>query len=163
MQEVPYQKPPCIGICSTTFGDSVCRGCKRYSHEIVNWNQYDLDEKSLIWKRLENNRISLLRNMVVIQSRLKLERTLKQYKIVFHPQQHPYWWVFDLLKRLAKEPAQKHSAHPPGSTDILASAGLNMTPDYKHWSIQALYNHVNQQLYTLAEAQHQHQSQFIRQ
>ena len=26
-------KTPCIGLCSTVFGDSVCRGCLRFVHE----------------------------------------------------------------------------------------------------------------------------------
>ena len=44
---------PCIGVCSTTFGDLVCRGCKRYLHEIVDWNRYDESEKQLVWQRLD--------------------------------------------------------------------------------------------------------------
>ncbi|MEC7008614.1 MAG: DUF1289 domain-containing protein, partial [Pseudomonadota bacterium] len=31
-------KTPCIGVCSTGIGDSVCRGCKRFSHEVIHWN-----------------------------------------------------------------------------------------------------------------------------
>ena len=31
---------PCLGICSTTFGDEVCKGCKRFAHEIVGWTKY---------------------------------------------------------------------------------------------------------------------------
>ncbi|MEM9624509.1 MAG: DUF1289 domain-containing protein, partial [Pseudomonadota bacterium] len=36
------KRTPCVGICSTTYGDLVCRGCKRFAHEIVQWNAYDL-------------------------------------------------------------------------------------------------------------------------
>ena len=39
---------PCLGICSTTFGDEVCKGCKRFSHEIVNWTKYSLEEREII-------------------------------------------------------------------------------------------------------------------
>jgi uncharacterized protein len=28
---------PCIGICSTALGDSVCRGCCRRKDEVDNW------------------------------------------------------------------------------------------------------------------------------
>ena len=35
-------KTPCLGICSTTsVGDVVCRGCKRYAFEVIDWNGYD--------------------------------------------------------------------------------------------------------------------------
>jgi predicted Fe-S protein YdhL (DUF1289 family) len=43
---------PCVGICSTTYGDLVCRGCKRFSHEIVQWNGYNPEQRDVIWQRL---------------------------------------------------------------------------------------------------------------
>jgi hypothetical protein len=30
-------KTPCVGLCSTVYGDLVCRGCKRFHHEVINW------------------------------------------------------------------------------------------------------------------------------
>lgn len=44
---------PCVGICSTTYGDTVCRGCKRFLHEVVDWNRYSDPEKRLVWRRLD--------------------------------------------------------------------------------------------------------------
>ena len=38
-------KTPCIGVCSTVFGDDVCRGCKRFQHEVIQWNSYSDPEK----------------------------------------------------------------------------------------------------------------------
>jgi len=43
---------PCVGICSTTYGDLVCRGCKRFAHEIVQWNGYSGAQRDVIWQRL---------------------------------------------------------------------------------------------------------------
>ena len=43
---------PCIGICSTTYGDLICRGCKRFAHEIVAWNGYTEDQRRRVWHRL---------------------------------------------------------------------------------------------------------------
>ena len=43
---------PCIGVCSTTYGDLVCRGCNRFAHEVVAWNGYDEDQRAVIWGRL---------------------------------------------------------------------------------------------------------------
>lgn len=44
---------PCAGRCSTVFGDAVCRGCRRFNHEVIQWNTYSADEKQSIWKRLD--------------------------------------------------------------------------------------------------------------
>lgn len=46
------RRTPCVGICSTTYGDLVCRGCKRFAHEIVQWNGFDADQRGAIWQRL---------------------------------------------------------------------------------------------------------------
>ena len=47
------KRSPCVGICSTTYGDLVCRGCRRFSHEIVGWNGYTEEQKALILVRLK--------------------------------------------------------------------------------------------------------------
>lgn len=35
-------KTPCVGLCSTVYGDLVCRGCKRFHHEVIHWNGYKI-------------------------------------------------------------------------------------------------------------------------
>ena len=48
---------PCLGICSTTFGDEVCKGCKRFAHEIVSWTKYSEEEREIVNNRLEEFKI----------------------------------------------------------------------------------------------------------
>ena len=50
------RRTPCVGICSTTYGDLVCRGCKRFAHEIVQWNGYAPKQQEQIWRRLYETR-----------------------------------------------------------------------------------------------------------
>ena len=45
--------PPCAGRCSTVFGDSVCRGCRRFNHEVIQWNTYTAEQHSSVWQRLD--------------------------------------------------------------------------------------------------------------
>ena len=44
---------PCVGRCSTVFGDLVCRGCRRFNHEVIQWNTYTAEQRSMVWKRLD--------------------------------------------------------------------------------------------------------------
>ena len=44
---------PCVGICSTTYGDAVCIGCGRTFEEVHRWNELDDDEKIKINLRLQ--------------------------------------------------------------------------------------------------------------
>jgi predicted Fe-S protein YdhL (DUF1289 family) len=47
---------PCVGRCSTAYGDDICKGCGRTFLEVVNWIVFDDVEKAAVWKRLENIR-----------------------------------------------------------------------------------------------------------
>lgn len=44
---------PCAGRCSTVFGDHVCRGCRRFNHEVIQWNTYSSEQQRAVWKRLD--------------------------------------------------------------------------------------------------------------
>lgn len=57
---------PCMGICSTTYGDLVCRGCKRFAHEVVEWNGYDAGQREVIWQRLEGVRDQVIGQALMI-------------------------------------------------------------------------------------------------
>ena len=47
---------PCIGVCSTTYGDLVCRGCYRFAHEVAQWNGYEPAQQTAVLERLANLR-----------------------------------------------------------------------------------------------------------
>ena len=47
---------PCIGVCSTTYGDLVCRGCYRFAHEVSEWNGYSRAQRLSVRRRLEQLR-----------------------------------------------------------------------------------------------------------
>lgn len=60
-----------MGICSTTYGDLVCRGCKRFAHEIVQWNGYDHDQQATIWQRLHKLRDEVVMQHLHVEDRLE--------------------------------------------------------------------------------------------
>ena len=47
---------PCIGVCSTTYGDLVCRGCHRFAHEVSEWNGYGDAQRVTVRRRLDQLR-----------------------------------------------------------------------------------------------------------
>ena len=60
------RRTPCIGICSTTYGDLVCRGCKRFAHEVVGWNGYDDGQRGAVWGRLHDLRAGAVRHLLEV-------------------------------------------------------------------------------------------------
>ena len=70
------RRTPCVGVCSTTYGDLVCRGCKRFSHEIVGWNGYDPDQKDRVWARLSELSNESIRACVCLQDVDRWQQTI---------------------------------------------------------------------------------------
>lgn len=76
-------RTPCAGRCSTTYGDLVCRGCKRFAHEIVAWNRYDDRTKDAVWQRLLMLRDQVVAGRIEVEDPELLEAQLGQHRIVF--------------------------------------------------------------------------------
>ncbi len=96
-------KTPCVGVCSTGIGDSVCRGCKRFAHEVINWNRYSNDEKRLIMGRLETFLVQVVNNYLQVQNQARLLEQMRLQQLRFRPEQPPQCWVFDLLRAGASQ------------------------------------------------------------
>ena len=88
---------PCLGICSTTYGDDVCKGCKRFVHEVINWNKYNTKEKEVVNSRLEEFKLLILKERFEILDLSVFENKLKENAINFNNALNPLTWIFDLL------------------------------------------------------------------
>ena len=91
-------KTPCIGICSTVFGDEVCRGCKRFQHEIIEWNTYNDTEKGSVLNRLELLKVQIMQSKISVTDQDLLKSKLLDYKVEFDETNDSLCWVFDLLR-----------------------------------------------------------------
>jgi uncharacterized protein len=89
---------PCLGICSTTYGDNVCKGCKRFVHEVINWNKYAIAEKELVNSRLEDFKLIVLQHRFSITHPEILASKLQDKGINFNDSLDPLTWIFDLLR-----------------------------------------------------------------
>ena len=89
---------PCLGICSTTYGDNVCKGCKRFVHEVINWNKYATPEKELVNSRLESFKLTVLKDRFSIANAALLATRLNDQGINFNDSLDPMTWIFDLLR-----------------------------------------------------------------
>ena len=72
------KRTPCVGICSTTYGDLVCRGCKRFAHEIVQWNGYDETQQDAVRERLTRLRDEILEALLVCEAPGLLQAALSE-------------------------------------------------------------------------------------
>jgi predicted Fe-S protein YdhL (DUF1289 family) len=94
---------PCVGICSTTYGDTVCRGCRRYLHEVIHWNRYSDSEKRLIWQRLDGLLIQVLPGSFRIDNGMLLRERLTYYRVPFRIDGNDWVLLYALLKSTARQ------------------------------------------------------------
>ena len=131
---------PCIGICSTTFGDDVCKGCKRFSHEITNWGKFSTDERAVVNSRLEQFKITILEEKFTISDSNLFESKMNEFSINFNSSLDPITWVFDLLRASSNEDLD------------LSDFGIEILPAFSDLSLIELRDLINQEMLQLSEA-----------
>ena len=131
---------PCVGICSTVYGDNVCRGCKRFSHEIIDWNQYANEQKQLVWDRLIALQSKILDQKIKIIDINKLKKYSTQEKLRVNFDFPPSSWVFQVV------------ASSPGKINNLEICGLKVFPEYQHLQIIELSELISEEYYQLSLA-----------
>ena len=131
---------PCIGICSTTFGDDVCKGCKRFSHEITNWGKFSTDERAVVNSRLEQFKIIILEEKFIISDSSLFESKMNEFSINFNSSLDPVTWVFDLLRASSNEDLD------------LNDFGIEILPQFSDLSLLELRDLINQEMLQLSEA-----------
>jgi uncharacterized protein len=136
-------KTPCIGVCSTGIGDSVCRGCKRFSHEVIDWNSYTPVQKHAVDGRLSSFLSQCVSNklQVLDKALLKWQLVVQQIRFVEHHDE--YCWVFSLLKAGA------------GQIDNSRDYGFEVDLCYRVMPLPALRDQIDQEFYILSEAHYE--------
>jgi len=131
---------PCIGICSTTFGDDVCKGCKRFSHEITNWGKFSTDERSVVNSRLEQFKTTILEEKFTISDSELFESKMNEFSINFNSSLEPITWIFDLLRASSNKDLNVNDF------------GVEILPAFSDLSLIELRDLINQEMLQLSEA-----------
>ena len=90
---------PCVGICSTVYGDEVCLGCGRFYNEIIDWNSYHADQKGSVFKRLEAIIIAATEDKLSVVDKDLLAEQLERLNIRHNKAENPLCWAYHLLRR----------------------------------------------------------------
>ena len=143
MADKLIKRTPCIGVCSTTYGDDICRGCRRFRHEITSWIEYTDSEKSIINRRLEKFKITVLEEKFHVRDSEKFKEALLEAKVRFNQDLKSICWVFDLLRHLDTENLN------------LEEFSLKVREEYIDKSLSQLKDDINKEFYELSLAHYQ--------
>jgi predicted Fe-S protein YdhL (DUF1289 family) len=136
-------KTPCIGVCSTGIGDSVCRGCKRFCHEVIDWNSYSHEQKRVIDARLSGFLSQCVSNRLRVIDSVLLRWQLETQQLNFVDHHDEYCWVFSLLKAGA------------GQITNTLDYGFEIDRSYRDRTLVQLREDIDREFYTLSEAHYE--------
>lgn len=89
---------PCVGLCSTTVGDRVCRGCQRNDDEILGWLGYDDAERAERMSALEAIRVGVAGEYLRVIDAQALQEQLERHRIRFRRDQSSLSRAVELLR-----------------------------------------------------------------
>ena len=134
-------RTPCVGICSTTYGDDVCRGCKRFSFEEINRNAFKPEERESIWKRLEKLKSQIMASRLKVFDPNKLEESIKHFQLKVKDDLNDLSKAFEVIKQVSE------------SFDNLDEFGIDVFE--KNKSLTFLKEEIESELYTLSKAHYE--------
>lgn len=136
-------KTPCIGVCSTGIGDSVCRGCKRFAHEVIHWNSYSQDQKKLIDSRLTEFLSQVVESKISVIDENKLKWQLETQQISYSLYKPVAIWAYELLRAGASQ------------IQNLEDFGLRLDAEYRDCSLVELRKAIDHEFFILSQAHYE--------
>ncbi len=134
---------PCVGICSSGIGDDVCRGCKRFAHEVIDWNSYSDEQRQLILERLDHLLIQIIKLKLYIYDKHKVIDLLKEDGIAFDKTRDPHCWVYELIRSRQRDYIEPELW------------GCRLRPLYVGQSIGALQEAIEKEFFELSQAHYE--------
>ena len=131
-------RTPCVGICSTTYGDDVCRGCKMFIHEVIYWNSFNPEEKESVWKRLEKLKTLIMQSKISIINETLMEEKIEELQLKINSDLNSLSKAFEIVKLTSK------------SFDDLNEFGIKIVN--KDVSLIDLKEEIEKELYDLSMA-----------
>ncbi len=139
----PRIKTPCIGVCSTGIGDNVCRGCKRFAHEIIHWNSYSEPQKQIIDRRLESFLCQIVASKLKVVDVNLLQWHLEAQNIPYQTSKDACIWAYELLRAGANQ------------IDDIRQYGLQLETSFSDYSLPAIRSLIDDEFYILSSAHYE--------
>lgn len=136
-------KTPCIGVCSTGIGDTVCRGCKRYAHEVIGWNGYTETERGAIMARIESLVTQVVQERIAVVNDVRLHQQLTQHHIKVNPEVNAYCLAYEAIRVFG------------GQLSNLALIGCQARAEWQTLSVAELKKDIDESLFELSGAHYE--------
>ncbi|MBA2777616.1 DUF1289 domain-containing protein [Halomonas kenyensis] len=89
---------PCVGLCSTTLGDPVCRGCQRTDEEITAWPGLSVRQRENRMAELDSLRVRVAGRFLRVVDEARLEEQMRRHRIRYRADQPALSRAVELLR-----------------------------------------------------------------
>ena len=118
----------------------MCRGCKRFSHEVINWNSYTETQKRIVDQRLSAFLSQCVSNKLRITDRALLEWQLKVQQVAYVAEHDEYCWAYSLIKAGGNQ------------IDDPEKFGFEVDLQYRGMQLTLLREMIDEEFFTLSQA-----------
>ena len=126
---------PCIGICSTIYGDEICRGCFRHYQEVIDWNTYSDTKKLTVLNHLNTRMLQVFIDKFEVTDENLLKTKCTEFNIKIRPSWDPLTWAHALLRE------GLHQIRNP------LNFGIRILPQYTHLRLPQLVQLIDDEIY----------------
>lgn len=118
----------------------MCRGCKRFTHEVINWNSYTETQKRIIDGRLSGFLSQCVSSKFRVSDKALLEWQLQVQQIGYIPSHDEYCWIYSLIKAGASQ------------IDDPASYGFDVDLRCRYLDLASLREQIDEEFFALSQA-----------
>ena len=99
MNNVEDIDSPCVGFCSTTYGDDFCKGCYRHFEQVINWEKSSMSEKKNFYHTIAKKVKSRLDGQVTVECMSSFLEGCRVYSISIQQDICIEYHIYQLLQK----------------------------------------------------------------
>lgn len=99
MTENKHIGSPCIGFCSTTYGDDFCKGCYRHYEQVIDWEQLAYETKKDFYRDIAKVVKESLGQLVTIEDKEAFIRSCLLFNIEIQADIPVEYHIFQLIQK----------------------------------------------------------------
>lgn len=99
MTDNKFIDSPCIGFCSTTYGDDYCKGCYRHFDQVIQWEQLSFEEKKIFYKKISEIIKPLVTDYLELECKEQFAQGCKVYNVTIQSDLPIEYHMYQLLQK----------------------------------------------------------------
>lgn len=93
---------PCVGFCSTTYGDDYCKGCYRHFQEVIHWESLASEKKRSFYQKIAPIVENILGKSIEIVDQELFEQACSYYRVIVPEKISVHYKIYQLLQKSIK-------------------------------------------------------------